>query len=73
MQYFLVSELSSGDQEKVSSIVTDSALLISHVFVQAALIMQLLNLTDEQIRMLPMDQRSSILSLKEEVERSARH
>ena len=43
------------------------------LYSQAALIMQLLNLTDEQIRMLPADQRSSILALKEQVERTARH
>jgi cleavage stimulation factor subunit 2 len=38
--------------------------------VQAALIMQVLSLTDEQIQMLPSDQRSSILKLKDQIARS---
>lgn len=38
---------------------------------KAALIMQVLSLTDEQIRMLPPDQRNSILKLKEQIARSS--
>ena len=38
--------------------------------VQAALIMQVLSLSDEQILMLPPDQRNSILKLKEQIARS---
>ena len=37
---------------------------------QAALIMQVLSLSDEQILMLPPDQRNSILKLKEQIARS---
>ena len=37
---------------------------------QAALIMQVLQLTDQQIAMLPADQRQSILILKEQIARS---
>ena len=37
---------------------------------QAALIMQVLQLTDQQIAMLPPDQRQSILILKEQIARS---
>ena len=37
---------------------------------QAALIMQVLQLTDQQIAMLPPDQRQSILILKEQIQRS---
>jgi len=40
-------------------------------FQQAALIMQVLQLSDEQISMLPVDQRQSILILKEQIARSA--
>ena len=43
-----------------------------HIFLlQAALIMQVLSLSDEQIRMLPPDQRNSILKLKEQFARSS--
>lgn len=38
---------------------------------QAALIMQVLQLTDEQIAMLPAEQRQSILILKEQIARSS--
>ncbi|KAL5457581.1 hypothetical protein EMCRGX_G034854 [Ephydatia muelleri] len=38
---------------------------------KAALIMQVLSLTEEQIRMLPPDQRNSILKLKEQIARSS--
>lgn len=38
---------------------------------KAALIMQVLQLSDEQIAMLPMEQRSSILLLKEQIAKSA--
>ena len=37
---------------------------------QAALIMQVLQLSEEQIAMLPNDQRQSILILKEQIARS---
>lgn len=37
---------------------------------KAALIMQVLSLTDEQIQMLPSDQRTSILKLKDQIARS---
>ena len=40
------------------------------VLLQAALIMQVLQLSDEQIAMLPQDQRQSILILKEQIARS---
>ena len=39
---------------------------------QAALIMQVLQLSDEQIAMLPPDQRQSILILKEQIARSTK-
>lgn len=39
---------------------------------KAALIMQVLQLSDEQIAMLPDDQRKSIMILKEQVNRSGR-
>lgn len=38
---------------------------------QAALIMQVLQLTDQQIAMLPPDQRQSILILKEQLTKNA--
>lgn len=38
---------------------------------QAALIMQVLQLTDQQIAMLPPEQRQSILILKEQISKSA--
>lgn len=38
---------------------------------QAALIMQVLQLTDQQIAMLPPDQRQSILILKEQISKNA--
>lgn len=41
------------------------------VVLQAALIMQVLQLSDDQIAMLPPDQRQSILILKEQIARSA--
>ena len=40
------------------------------ILLQAALIMQVLQLSDEQIAMLPQDQRQSILILKEQIARS---
>uniref|UniRef100_A0AAR2LCH7 RRM domain-containing protein n=1 Tax=Pygocentrus nattereri TaxID=42514 RepID=A0AAR2LCH7_PYGNA len=40
-------------------------------FVQAALIMQVLQLTPEQIAMLPPEQRQSILILKEQIQKTA--
>ena len=43
---------------------------LSPLPVQAALIMQVLSLSDEQILMLPPDQRNSILKLKEQIARS---
>lgn len=47
-------------------------LLIDKVlfFFQAALIMQVLQLSDDQIAMLPPDQRQSILVLKEQIAKS---
>lgn len=39
--------------------------------IQAALIMQVLSLTDEQIALLPDDQRQSIMLLKEQIARSS--
>lgn len=39
-------------------------------FFQAALIMQVLQLSDEQIAMLPPEQRQSILVLKEQIAKS---
>ena len=39
---------------------------------KAALIMQVLQLTDDQIAMLPPEQRQSILMLKEQIAQSAR-
>ena len=41
------------------------------VFLQAALIMQVLSLSDEQIQILPPDQRNSILKLKEQIARNS--
>lgn len=38
---------------------------------QTALIMQVLQLSDEQIRMLPPEQRQSILILREQIARSS--
>lgn len=43
---------------------------LSIVF-QAALIMQVLQLTPEQIAMLPPEQRQSILILKEQIQKTA--
>jgi hypothetical protein len=40
------------------------------IFFQAALIMQVLQLSDEQIAMLPPEQRQSILVLKEQIAKS---
>jgi len=40
------------------------------IFLQAALIMQVLQLSDEQIAMLPPEQRQSILVLKEQIAKS---
>lgn len=42
------------------------------ILVQAALIMQVLQLSDEQIALLPPDQRQSIMVLKEQIARSSR-
>lgn len=42
----------------------------SFFFFQAALIMQVLQLSDEQIAMLPPEQRQSILVLKEQIAKS---
>ncbi len=68
------------DQQKVSSYATclgimgctthtkDHALFLSSL--QAALIMQVLSLSDDQIQMLPPDQRSSILKLREQIARN---
>lgn len=42
------------------------------VVFQAALIMQVLQLTDEQIAVLPAEQRQSILVLKEQIAKSAK-
>lgn len=39
-------------------------------FFQAALIMQVLQLSDEQIALLPPEQRASILMLKEQIAKS---
>lgn len=41
-------------------------------FLQAALIMQVLQLSDEQIAMLPPEQKQSILVLKEQIAKSTR-
>ena len=38
---------------------------------KASLIMQVLQLSDEQIRMLPREQRASIMQLKEQIQRSS--
>ena len=40
---------------------------------QAALIMQVLSLTDQQIALLPEDQRQSIMVLKEQIAHSTQH
>lgn len=40
------------------------------IYFQAALIMQVLQLSDEQISMLPPEQRQSILVLKEQIAKS---
>ena len=49
-----------------------ACLLISFMScLQAALIMQVLQLTDQQIAMLPPDQRTSILILKDQISKSA--
>ena len=45
-------------------------MLIPLIFFQAALIMQVLQLSDEQIAMLPPEQRQSILVLKEQIAKS---
>lgn len=42
----------------------------SHLSLQAALIMQVLQLTADQIAMLPPEQRQSILILKEQIQKS---
>lgn len=42
-------------------------------FFQAALIMQVLSLTDQQIALLPEDQRQSIMVLKEQIAQSTPH
>lgn len=41
------------------------------LYFQAALIMQVLQLTDQQIAMLPPDQRQSILILKDQLTKNA--
>nr|CAD7594585.1 unnamed protein product [Timema genevievae] len=51
----------ASDQEKVK---------FSQIVVTAALIMQVLQLSDEQIAMLPPEQRQSILVLKEQIAKS---
>lgn len=45
--------------------------LFSVFVLQAALIMQVLQLTPEQIAMLPPEQRQSILILKEQIQKTA--
>ena len=45
----------------------------SFFLLQAALIMQVLSLTDQQIALLPEDQRQSIMVLKEQIAQSAPH
>lgn len=50
---------------------TLTIIIMSFFSTQAALIMQVLSLSDEQIRMLPPDQRNSILKLKEQFARSS--
>lgn len=45
--------------------------LPNNVCFQAALIMQVLQLTPEQIAMLPLEQRQSILILKEQIQKTA--
>ena len=42
-----------------------------YLYPQAALIMQVLQLTDQQIAMLPPDQRQSILILKDQLTKNA--
>ena len=41
-----------------------------HAAMQAALLRQVLSLTEDQIQMLPPEQRSSILKLKDQIARS---
>jgi cleavage stimulation factor subunit 2 len=59
----------ASDQEKVAG--RKVVLQDYSGFLQAALIMQVLQLSDEQIAMLPPEQRNSILVLKEQIAKSA--
>jgi hypothetical protein len=75
------SQISPADQEKVSQHKLHVFVVTCHMFCQifnlvkiklkAALIMQVLQLKDEQIAMLPPEQRQSILILKEQIAQSA--
>lgn len=63
----------SSDQEKVcTSPSTNIGCRLDGLCFQAALIMQVLQLSDEQIALLPPDQRQSIMVLKEQIARSSR-
>ena len=73
------SQISNVDQEKVNILKTKmdknyfTKLITINIFffLKAALIMQVLQLTEEQIAMLPPEQRQSILMLKEQIAQSA--
>ena len=64
------------DQEKVKSLevlvkVLSPIINVFFVCFKAALIMQVLQLSDEQIALLPPDQRQSIMVLKDQIARSS--
>ena len=48
-------------------------IILISLYLQAALIMQVLSLTDQQIALLPEDQRQSIMVLKEQIAHGTPH
>lgn len=66
----LASLPSVGNSRPSSNIIAAANAIAPHDQEKAALIMQVLQLSDEQIAMLPPEQRQSILILKEQIARS---
>lgn len=66
----LASLPSIGNSRPSSNIIAAANAIAPHDQEKAALIMQVLQLSDEQIAMLPPEQRQSILILKEQIARS---
>ena len=69
----LRNHLKYGSTPSLQIVKSDAGMLLYKHYLfpsQAALIMQVLSLTDQQISLLPADQRQSIMVLKEQIAHS---